>query len=81
MRDGQRRDRRVASRSRSHGVVWVRVASAGSGYRITPLRRPAWATVRTIATSPQPSAPDPGPTVEVGLGRGQAFAARLTVRR
>jgi hypothetical protein len=49
---------------------------------VTPLRRPAGATVRLIATTPQPSASEPGPTVAVrlpGAGDGEAFAARLTV--
>jgi hypothetical protein len=35
--------------------------------------------VRTIHVAPQSSAPGPGPTLEVLLGRAAAFAARIVV--
>jgi hypothetical protein len=61
-------------------VAHLDVRSGDAGYRITPLERPA-GTVRLVATRPQASAPDPGPTVAVALddlGGSVAFAARVS---
>jgi hypothetical protein len=57
------------------------IVSEHSGYRVTPLARPAGAAVRLIPTRPQPSAPNPGPTLEVTLPRARhaRFAARIAV--
>jgi hypothetical protein len=64
-------------------IARLEVASAdGAGYTVTPLRRPAGATVRLVATTPQPSASTPGPTVAVrlpGAGAARAFAARVAI--
>lgn len=74
------RDGRVV---RIHGplalarVRSLHVVSARSGYRITPLVHAG--TIRLLATAPQPSNPDPGPTLAVELGRAAVFAARMTV--
>jgi hypothetical protein len=35
--------------------------------------------VRLLATAPQPSAPDPGPSLSVGLGRAAGFSARMVI--
>jgi hypothetical protein len=60
------------------GVRTLHIVSERSGYRVTP--RGA-ATVRLVAARRQSSDPDPGPTLEVLVGRGRrlAFAARITV--
>jgi hypothetical protein len=61
------------------GIASLRVDSDDTGYRVLPLRRPSGATVRIVRSGPQPSAPNPGPTLEVALPRGaRGFAARLT---
>ena len=59
----------------------LEIASAGSGYRVVPRRRPRGATLRVVTTVPQPAAPAPGPSLEVQLAHGgRAFAARMVVR-
>jgi hypothetical protein len=55
----------------------LHVISARAGYRVFPLTREG--TIRLLATTPQPSAPAPGPSLAVGLGRAAAFAARIVV--
>jgi hypothetical protein len=60
------------------------VASIHSGYSIKPLGVPPGATVRIVTPRAQASAPDPGPTVVVGLGKRSrsthvGFTARITV--
>jgi hypothetical protein len=61
------------------GIASLRVDSVDTGYRVLPLRRPSGATVRIVRSGPQPSAPHPGPTLEIALPRGaRGFAARLT---
>ena len=63
------------------GIASLRVDSDDTGYRVLPLRRPSGATVRIVRSGPQPSAPHPGPTLEIALPRGErGFAARLTPR-
>jgi hypothetical protein len=56
----------------------LHVLSERSGYRVLPR---GGASVRLVATRPQPSDPNPGPTLEVALGhaRRSTFAARITV--
>ena len=79
LRDG----RTVTIRTRPRAlasIVTVHVASAAAGYRVTPLNRPAGASVRLVRTRAQSSAPDPGPSLEVVLPRGRrSFSARLVV--
>ncbi|WP_028063014.1 hypothetical protein [Solirubrobacter soli] len=58
-------------------VMSLRVVSERGGYRITPLQRPAGATVGLVATRPQPSDPHPGPTTEVRHVR--SFAVRMVI--
>jgi hypothetical protein len=57
----------------------LHVISARAGYRVLPLTRRG--TIRLLATTPQPSAPSPGPSLAVGLGRAATFAARIVVDR
>ena len=58
-------------------VRWLHVASAESGYVIVPLDPVA--RVRLIQPAPQDSAPDPGPTLAIALGRLRPlrFAVRI----
>jgi hypothetical protein len=63
-------------------VSCVRVISHRGGYTVQPLVRPRGATVRLVATAPQPSAPSAGPTLAVALGLATsraAFGTRITV--
>ena len=61
-------------------VTSLRIVSAHSAYRVLPRSRPPGAAIRTVATVPQPSAPTPGPSLEVVLrGRRATFSARLLV--
>ena len=57
------------------GVSYLSVRSARSGYVIVPLERPAGATARIVAVTPQWSAPQAGPTLVVTLARAQRFAS------
>jgi hypothetical protein len=58
------------------GVRWLYVESDRSGYAIVPRQMPPSARVRVLATRPQPSAPKPGPTLVIELGR-DTHAKRL----
>jgi hypothetical protein len=67
-------------------IVRFEISSAGSGYAVTPLRRPRDAIAHVILPSRQSSQPDPGPTLAVELARGARwsrarFAARIRVHR
>ena len=63
---------------RASTLEWI--VSAQSAYRVLPRSRPPGAAIRTVATVPQPSAPTPGPSLEVVLrGRRATFSARLLV--
>jgi hypothetical protein len=56
-------------------ICGLEIRSARSGYRVTPS---APATARLVAVRPERSNPNPGPSVEVDLGRVPAsFAATL----
>ena len=57
------------------------ISSAGSGYTVVPLRRPAGAVARLLMASRQSSNPDPGPTLAVELAQGARWQrARFAVR-
>ncbi len=65
-------------------IVRFEIASARSGYTVTPLRRPQGAMAHVILPTPQSSQPDPGPTLAVEIARGARwsrarFAARIRV--
>lgn len=82
LRDGSR----VAVGARRIALSRVRrleVASRRGGYTVTPLTRPHGATVRLLHPAPQSSAPDPGPSVAVGVERFTrvALTVRITPRR
>jgi hypothetical protein len=56
---------------------------SGAGYTVTPLTRPAGAVLFPVATRPQPTDPDPGPTLAIRLGGGArlrttSLAVRIT---
>jgi hypothetical protein len=54
---------------------------AAHGYTVAPLDRPPGATLIPIATAPQPTDPNPGPTLAIRLVAGGHFATTsLTVR-
>ena len=54
---------------------------AAHGYTVAPLDRPPGATLIPIATAPQPTDPNPGPTLAIRLVGGGHFATTsLTVR-
>lgn len=59
------------------GVTRVQL---GAGYAVTPIRVPAGATLLPLATAPQPTAPNPGPTLGVRLSPRTASATELVVR-
>jgi hypothetical protein len=62
------------------GVDYLYVRSERSGYVVVPRRLPGGATARLLHVRAQPSAPDPGPTLALRVGRGSraALTARLT---
>ena len=74
------RDGRTVALTRAPlaGVRSLQVVSERSGYRVR-LSAPAGATVRIVTPSPQPAAPNPGPTAEVSLAsaRRASFTARI----
>jgi hypothetical protein len=80
LRDGSRvrvRDRRLPLAR----VRRLEVRSRHGGYTVTPLNRPAGATVHVLRPAPQPSAPDAGPTLAVQLERAARFTrTALSVR-
>jgi hypothetical protein len=61
-------------RSPVAGVVAVHISTAASGYRVF---LHGAETVELVDVAPQPSQPDPGPSVAVGISR--ALTARITV--
>jgi hypothetical protein len=62
-------------------IAYLSIRSRNSGYVVVPVTRPAGAVVRTIATSPQSSDPEPGPTAAIEIARAARFKrATLTVR-
>jgi hypothetical protein len=59
---------------------------AAAGYAVTPLSRPRGATLLPVTTAPQPTDPNPGPTLAIRLVAGAAFgdvslAVRIRPRR
>jgi hypothetical protein len=58
----------LSSRSAA-GVRWFYVQSDESGYAVVPRSLPAAAAARVMQPAEQPSAPRPGPTLVVALGR------------
>jgi len=57
------------------------LAGEAPGYVATPLSRPPGATLLPVATAPQPTDPNPGPTLAIRLVAGAPFeATSLTVR-
>lgn len=62
------------------GVAYLYVRSERSGYVVVPRRIPRGATARLLHVRAQPSAPVPGPTLAIRVGRGRraALTARLT---
>jgi len=86
LRDGSRVRLRGSGAVRLARVARFAIVSARSGYTTVPLRRPAGAVARVLATSRQSSNPDPGPTLAIEIAHGAAwrrarFAARITVAR
>jgi hypothetical protein len=54
---------------------------ADAGYALTPLTRPSGAVLIPVATAPQPTDPNPGPTLAIRLAAGPGVrATRLAVR-
>ena len=85
---GVRADGTVVRLGRSpsalRGIHHFEIRSEDAGYRVTPLRNPAGATARLIRPSRQASAPNPGPTLAIGIGprstaRQFSFGARIVV--
>jgi hypothetical protein len=76
LRDGTR----VAVTRRPIGlarVVRFHIRSDHGGYAVIPRTHPAGATARIVGARAQPSAPDPGPTLVIGLRRASRFTARV----
>ena len=73
--DGSRRA--VTSRTAAlREVSYFHLRSRFGGYVVVPVRAPAGATMRVIQPRRQSSAPDPGPTLSIRLGR-ESRAARF----
>ena len=60
------------------GLARFELRSAASGYSVVPLRLPAGATARVERPVPQSSAPDPGPTLMIGVAQA-AGDGRTTI--
>ena len=82
LRGGRRVPIAVGGRPLALGAVRAfSIRGPVSSYRVVLGRRPPHATVRAVATLPQRSNPDPGPTLELTIASGTRFErARLDAR-
>jgi hypothetical protein len=74
LEDGRRV--RLAGRGAAAGATArlgeVARVQLGRGYTVTPVRGPARARLSAVATRPQRTNPDPGPSLAIDLPRGRA---------
>jgi hypothetical protein len=72
--DVHRRDGTHAPMAEAVALADVARVELGGRYEATPLGGPPGAVLLPVATTPQPTAPRPGPTLAIRLVAGAPFA-------